>query len=82
MVQTRDAAGNAENQYEYDIFGEATLCVEEYENPFRYRGEQYDSETGNIYLRARYYNPTQGRFLTQDSFAGMQSQPNTLNLYA
>ena len=82
VVQTRDAAGNVENQYEYDIFGEATLCVEEYENPFRYRGEQYDSETGNIYLRARYYNPTQGRFLTQDSFAGMQSQPNTLNLYA
>ena len=81
MVQTRDAAGNAENQYEYDIFGEATLCVEEYENPFRYRGEQYDSETGNIYLRSRYYSPTQGRFLTQDSFAGMRSQPNTLNLY-
>ena len=81
VVQTRDAAGNAENQYEYDIFGEATLCVEEYENPFRYRGEQYDSETGNIYLRSRYYSPTQGRFLTQDSFAGMQSQPNTLNLY-
>ena len=82
VVQTRDAAGNAENRYEYDIFGEATLCIEAYENPFRYRGEQYDSETGNIYLRSRYYSPTQGRFLTQDSFAGIQSKPNTLNLYA
>jgi RHS repeat-associated protein len=27
-------------------------------NPFRYAGEYYDSETGNIYLRARYYSPS------------------------
>ena len=82
IIKTEGSDGTDENRYEYDIFGEATLCIEAYENPFRYRGEQYDSETGNIYLRSRYYSPTQGRFLTQDSFAGIQSKPNTLNLYA
>ncbi len=31
-----------------------------------YRGEQYDSDLGLYYLRARYYNPTNGRFLNVD----------------
>ncbi len=34
--------------------------------PFGYRGEYKDSETGNIYLRARYYSPNIGRFTTSD----------------
>ena len=35
-------------------------------NPFRYAGEYYDTETGNIYLRARYYDPSIGRFISLD----------------
>ena len=35
-------------------------------NPFRYCGEYYDAETGNIYLRARYYDPGTGSFITED----------------
>ncbi|MBP3360212.1 MAG: RHS repeat-associated core domain-containing protein, partial [Clostridia bacterium] len=35
-------------------------------NPFRYCGEYYDAETQNIYLRNRYYNPANGRFMTED----------------
>ena len=35
-------------------------------NPFRYAGEYFDTETGTYYLRARYYNPRTGRFLTED----------------
>ena len=31
-----------------------------------YRGEQYDSDLGLYYLRARYYNPVTGRFLSRD----------------
>ena len=30
-----------------------------------YRGEQYDSDLGLYYLRARYYNPATGRFLSR-----------------
>ena len=35
-------------------------------NPFRYCGEYYDIEIGQIYLRARYYDPSLGRFTQQD----------------
>ena len=35
-------------------------------NPFRYSGEYFDKETGNIYLRARHYQPTVGRFMSED----------------
>ena len=37
-----------------------------YLNPFRYSGEYFDEETGFYYLRARYYDPSVGRFLTED----------------
>jgi RHS repeat-associated protein len=33
-------------------------------------GEQYDSDLGLYYLRARYYNPLTGRFMSVDSEAG------------
>ena len=35
-------------------------------NPYRYCGEYYDFESGTIYLRARYYSPTHGRFTQPD----------------
>ena len=35
-------------------------------NPFRFAGEYYDFETGFIYLRARFYNPAIGRFISED----------------
>lgn len=37
------------------------------ENPYRYCGEYTDIETGYVYLRARYYDPTLGRFISEDS---------------
>ncbi|NLB61825.1 MAG: RHS repeat-associated core domain-containing protein, partial [Clostridiales bacterium] len=36
-------------------------------NPYRYCGEYLDIETGYIYLRARYYDPSIGRFISEDS---------------
>ena len=33
-------------------------------NPFRYCGEYFDGETESLYLRARYYSPVSGRFIT------------------
>ena len=35
-------------------------------SPSFYRGEQYDSDLGLYYLRARYYNPSTGRFMSRD----------------
>ncbi|TYQ14733.1 UNVERIFIED_CONTAM: RHS repeat-associated protein [Acetivibrio alkalicellulosi] len=50
-------------------------------NPFRYCGEYFDEETGTIYLRARYYNPRVGRFISEDSFRGISNDALSLNLY-
>jgi RHS repeat-associated protein len=33
-----------------------------------YRGEEYDSDLGLYYLRARYYNPLTGRFMSRDPY--------------
>lgn len=37
-------------------------------DPFGYTGEQQDQESGLIYLRARYYNPTEQHFINADSY--------------
>nr|WP_275984165.1 RHS repeat-associated core domain-containing protein [Paenibacillus hamazuiensis] len=81
VVQTVSAAGEVENQYDYDIFGNPTLTVEEYGNAIRYAGEFFDDETGLYYLRARYYNPYTGRFTTEDTYAGQAEDPLSLNRY-
>jgi RHS repeat-associated protein len=46
-----------------------------------YRGEQYDSDLGLYYLRARYYNPATGRFLSRDPEDGKAKIPSTLHKY-
>ncbi len=58
-----DWHGNIEG-YDYDDFGNPTGGNTL--NPFRYNGEYYDEETGFIYLRARYYDPGVGRFVSED----------------
>jgi len=49
--------------------------------PSFYRGEQYDSDLGLYYLRARYYNPATGRFLNRDPEEGQPNDPATLHKY-
>lgn len=48
---------------------------------YRYYGEYFDKETGQIYLRARYYDPEIGRFITEDSYEGEDQDSLSLNLY-
>jgi RHS repeat-associated protein len=46
-----------------------------------YRGEQYDTDLGLYYLRARYYNPITGRFLSRDPEDGNAKNPASLHKY-
>ncbi|WP_198598481.1 RHS repeat domain-containing protein, partial [Escherichia sp. MOD1-EC6300] len=53
---------------EYDEWGnllgeESTLHLQQ---PYRLPGQQYDEESGLYYNRHRYYDPLQGRYITQD----------------
>jgi RHS repeat-associated protein len=46
-----------------------------------FTGEQNDP-TGLEFLRARYYDPAIGRFLSRDPFGGLVAVPQSLNRYA
>ncbi len=59
-------SSGVEKVYDYDAYGNQLSIETGDENPFRYCGEYYDEETGLIYLRARYYSPETGRFISQD----------------
>ena len=55
--------------YTYDAWGNATGFTIGTDNPFRYRGYYYDSETELYYLQSRYYDAETGRFINADAFA-------------
>jgi len=52
--------------YKYDAWGNLLNPTENDENPFRFAGEYQDLCSGLIYLRNRYYDPSIGRFITED----------------
>ena len=60
-----DSAGNTVASYIFDAYGNQTGEGTVY-NPFGYRGEYTDSESGFVYLRARMYDPQTGRFINED----------------
>ncbi|GGI45787.1 hypothetical protein GCM10008018_13870 [Paenibacillus marchantiophytorum] len=81
VVQIVDANGTTVNQYQYDEWGNIVNKTEGISNSFKYAGEQYDDETGLYYLRARFYDPSVGRFINEDSYEGQINNPLSLNLY-
>ena len=81
VVNLTDADGAVTKSYTYDAFGVEQNIDDADTNAFRYCGEYYDAETGTIYLRARYYSPTTGRFISRDTFVGRKEDPLSLNKY-
>ena len=64
------------SQIEYDDFGKTDDKISGY----GYDGEKLDT-TGNIYLRARYYNPRIGQFVQIDDYKGTQDNITSQNRY-
>jgi RHS repeat-associated protein len=79
--QLTNAAGAVTDSYEYDAFGNSFTVSGTTPNEFLYRGEQYDSDLGLYYLRARYYNPLTGRFMSRDPEDRKVADPKTLHKY-
>ncbi|MGA3080561.1 MAG: RHS repeat-associated core domain-containing protein [Terracidiphilus sp.] len=75
------AAGQVTDSYEYDAFGNEIGHSGATPNNYLYRGEQWDPDLSLYYLRARYYNPVTGRFLSQDPYAGDVYDPPSLHRY-
>jgi len=74
VVGLMDANGNRVVEYTYDAWGKlistsGTLATSlGADNPFRYRGYYYDTETGLYYLMTRYYAPEVCRFISADVY--------------
>lgn len=81
VVMMVDTNGAIVNQYQYDEWGKLLVNQETVVNSFKYAGEVYDEETGLYYLRARYYDPSIGRFINEDTYEGEITNPLSLNLY-
>ncbi|HFT7722845.1 TPA: RHS repeat-associated core domain-containing protein, partial [Escherichia coli] len=60
--------GNTAWRGEYDEWGNQLNEENPYylHQPYRLPGQQYDEESGLYYNRNRYYNPSLGRYITQD----------------
>ena len=72
-----DAAGNVQNDYQYDAFGQRIAGQENIPNRLRYNAQIEDDLMEFYYLRVRYYNTGIGRFTQEDVIYN-----DGLNLYA
>jgi len=66
ITSLTDSTGALAQTYSYDSYGNLTNSTGSITNPIRYTGREFDAETSLYYYRARYYDPTTGRFLSED----------------
>jgi RHS repeat-associated protein len=66
VTSLSDVSGVLANTYTFDGFGKQTSSSGSLTNPFRYTGREFDQETGIDYYRFRYYDPSVGRFISED----------------
>src|SRR5579872_4817898 len=66
VTSLSNSTGTLANSYIYDSFGKLTASTGTLANPFQYTGREFDQETGIYYYRARYYDPQNGRFNSED----------------
>ncbi|MBN9494752.1 hypothetical protein J0H33_15625, partial [bacterium] len=80
-MATTDASGNVVNTYTYHPYGATSSSTGSQPNPFQFAGQQTDP-TGLQYLRARYYDPATGTFLSSDPLGLSPSWPGSPYVYA
>jgi RHS repeat-associated protein len=87
VTSLTSGAGAIANTYTYDSFGNLTASTGSITNRFQYTAREFDSESGLYYYRARYYDPSVGRFLSQEPvefqggvnfYAYVRNQPTKL----
>jgi RHS repeat-associated protein len=70
-----DQYGSIAATYSYDPYGNTTSHTGYLDTPLQYNGQYQDSETKLLFLRARYYDPVSGQFLTRDPLEAATRSP-------
>ena len=70
VTDLTDSVGVTAKSYSYDAYGTIVDQTGTVDQPYRYTGREFDAESGLYYYRARYYDPTNGRFLQKDPASG------------
>jgi RHS repeat-associated protein len=78
LVDNNDGVQNA---FAYDAYGSLIASNTTAQTAYLYGGQQWDSDLGIYYNRARYLNQNTGRFWTMDTSEGDQEDPKSLHLY-
>ncbi len=76
------ATGNQAQSLTYYPYGDVRTNTGIVDLPYKFTGQELDSQTGLYYFGARYYDSAQGRFLSPDTVVQSPGNPQTLNRYA
>jgi RHS repeat-associated protein len=66
----------------YDAWGNQRAATGSDQGRYRFTGAELDQTTGLYHMGARFYDPTIGRWLSEDPVQEKPFEPATLNLYA
>ncbi|QDV86444.1 tRNA nuclease WapA precursor [Stieleria magnilauensis] len=77
-----DALGIITDWYTYDAYGQMAGQAGTTKNEFLFTGEQRDSEITFDYLRARFLDPSLGRFMSRDPFPPIVSLAASIHRFA
>jgi RHS repeat-associated protein len=66
VTSLSNSSGALANTYTYDSFGNLTASTGTVTNPFQYTGREFEQETGRYFYRARYFDQSIGRFISED----------------
>ena len=76
-----DNAGNVANIFAYDAYGTLIASNTTPQTAYLYCGQQFDSDLGFYYNRARYVSQNTGRFWSMDTYKGDDAIPLSLHKY-
>ncbi len=76
--QLTDASGQVTLANAYEPYGVLAQSAGSAQTSYGFTGE-FTDPSGMVYLRARYYNPNDGRFLTRDTWMGDYNSLLSLN---